>query len=82
VLADSVPAAAIEQTLREAAGDALEAVRAFDEFRSDALGNGRRSLAFALRFRGDHTLKDQEIGALRQACIDAVVKAHDAELRG
>ncbi len=38
VLADSVPAAAVEQTLRDAAGEGLEALRAFDEFRSDALG--------------------------------------------
>ena len=54
----------------------------FDEFRSEALGPGRRSLAFALRFRApDRTLNDAEIAGLRQACIDAVIAAHDAELR-
>jgi phenylalanyl-tRNA synthetase beta chain len=58
-------------------------VRAFDEFRSDALGPGRRSLAFALRFRApDRTLTDAEIAGLRQSAIDAVVGAHGAELRG
>lgn len=83
VLADAVPAADVEQTLRAAAGDALEDLRCFDEFRSEALGPARRSLAFALRFRApDHTLEDQEIGTLRRACIDAVIAAHGAELRG
>ena len=50
---------------------------------SDALGAGRRSLAFALRFRApDRTLTDAEVGTLRQQAIDAVVAAHGAELRG
>ena len=40
-------------------------------------------LAFALAFRaGDHTLTDAEVGVLRQGCIDAVLAAHGAELRG
>jgi phenylalanyl-tRNA synthetase beta chain len=82
-LPDSVPAADVEATLRRAGGDLLETVRAFDEFRSDALGPGRRSLAFALRFRApDRTLTDAEIAGLRQSAIDAVVGAHGAELRG
>ena len=39
----------------------------------DALGAGRRSLAFALRFRApDRTLTDAEVGTLRQQAIDAV----------
>ena len=45
----------------------------FDVFRSDALGAGKVSLAFSLRFRApERTLTDAEVGALRQACIDAV----------
>ena len=43
---------------------------------------GRRSLAFALRYRApDRTLTDAEMGTLRQQVIDAVVAAHGAELR-
>ena len=58
-------------------------VALFDVFRSDALGSGRVSLAFALRFRApDRTLTDEEVSELRQRCIDAVVSAHGAELRG
>ena len=55
----------------------------FDEFRSDALGSGKVSLAFALEFRApDRTLTDAEVGELRKLCIDAVVSAFGAELRG
>jgi phenylalanyl-tRNA synthetase beta chain len=83
VLPERVPAADVARTIREAAGDRLEDVHLFDEFRADSLGSGRRSLAFALRFRApDHTLTDAETGELRRRVIDAVTRAHDAELRG
>jgi phenylalanyl-tRNA synthetase beta chain len=83
VLDDAVPAAAVEETLREAAGETIESIRVFDEFRRDELGPGRRSVAFNVRYRApDRTLTDAEVARLRQQCIDAVVAAHGAELRG
>jgi phenylalanyl-tRNA synthetase beta chain len=82
VVADTVPTAAIEATLVRAGGELLEHVALFDVFRSDALGAGKVSLAFALRFRAlDRTLTDDEVSALRQTCIDAVVSTRHAELR-
>jgi phenylalanyl-tRNA synthetase beta chain len=83
VLPETVAAADVEGTMRRALGEVLESVRVFDEFRSDALGPKGRSLAFALRLRApDHTLTDAETATLRRQAIDAVVAAHDAELRG
>ena len=83
VLDDTVATADVLATLRAAVGDALEDVRLFDVFTSGSFGAGRRSLAFALRFRvGDRTLTDADVAALRQRAIDAVVAAHAAELRG
>jgi phenylalanyl-tRNA synthetase beta chain len=83
VVDEALSAAAIVATLRAAVPDVLESVYVFDEFRADALGPGRRSLAFALRFRAaDRTLTDAEIGDCRRQAIDAVVAAHGAELRG
>jgi phenylalanyl-tRNA synthetase beta chain len=82
VVDDAVAAGAIVATIRGAGGDLLEDVRAFDEFRSEALGAGRKSVAFALRFRApDRTLTDAEVGTLRQGAIDAVTAAHAATLR-
>jgi phenylalanyl-tRNA synthetase beta chain len=69
--------------LQAIGGDLLESIRLFDVFRSDTLGAGKVSLAFALKFRApDRTLTDAEVGELRQRCIDAVVSAFGAELRG
>jgi phenylalanyl-tRNA synthetase beta chain len=83
VVADTVPAAAIEGTLRDSAGTILEDVALFDVFRSDVLGAGNVSLAFTLRFRApDRTLTDEEVGTLRRNLIDAVAVTHGAQLRG
>jgi phenylalanyl-tRNA synthetase beta chain len=83
VVAESVPAAAIASTLRGAGADLLEDLRVFDEFRSEALGAGLRSLAFSLRYRApDRTLTDAEVGDLRRRSIEAVAAAHGATLRG
>ncbi len=82
VVAVEVPAASVEGTLRSASGKVLEDVHCFDEFISDALGAGRRSLAFRLRYRAsDRTLKDAEVAVLRQQGIDAVITTHGGELR-
>ena len=83
VLDDGIAASSVVATLRAAGGAVVEDVRVFDEFRADALGAGRRSLAFAIRFRSpERTLTDDEVGMLRRGAIDAVVAAHGAELRG
>ena len=82
VVDDHTPAAALQTTLVRAGGELLEHVALFDVFRSEVLGPDKVSLAFGLRFRAlDRTLTDDEVSALRQRCIDAVVSAHGAELR-
>ena len=83
VVADAERAADIVVPLRAAAGDLLEDVRCFDEFRGAQLGAGRRSLAFALRIRApDRTLTNAEVDELRTRCIEAVATTHGGELRG
>ena len=83
VVPDDVAAGAILRLLRAVGGELLERVRLFDVFRSDSLGAGKVSLAFALQFRAiDRTLTDAEVGELRTQCIDAVVSEFGAELRG
>ena len=83
VVEEDVAAGAVADTLRRAAGDVLEEVRLFDVFRSDALGAGRKSLAFALRFRApDRTLTDDEVGEIRRRCVEAAAREHRGELRG
>ena len=70
VVDESVPAAAVEAALREGAGELLESVRLFDVFTGEQIGAGKKSLAFALRFRAaDRTLKEGEAAAARDAAV-------------
>ena len=79
---EAVPAADVEATLREAAGELLERLTLFDVYRGAGLPGGFRSLAFRLRFTAhDRTLTDTEVAGIRQSCIDAVTAAHGASLR-
>ena len=67
---DTVPAADVAEALRRGAGDLLESLRLFDVYTGEQVGEGRRSLAFALRFRApDRTLTEQETGAARDAAV-------------
>jgi phenylalanyl-tRNA synthetase beta chain len=66
----SVPAAAVEAALREGAGDMLESIRLFDVYTCDQVGEGKKSLSYALRFRApDRTLKEGEAAAARDAAV-------------
>ncbi|GAB3762684.1 phenylalanyl-tRNA synthetase beta chain [Nocardioides ginsengisegetis] len=70
VVADSVTASAVEDALREGAGDLLESIRLFDVYTGDQVGAGHKSLAFNLRFRApDRTLTEHETSAARDAAV-------------
>lgn len=78
VVDDSVRAADVEAALREGAGELLESIRLFDVYTGEQVGQGRTSLAFALRFRApDRTLTEDETAAAREAAV-----ARAAELTG
>lgn len=82
VVDDAVPAASVEAALRAGAGDLLEDIRLFDVFTGEQVGAGRKSLAFALRFRaGDRTLTEDEASAARDAAVAAASATVGAQLR-
>ncbi|MFF4533884.1 phenylalanine--tRNA ligase subunit beta [Streptomyces sp. NPDC001407] len=79
----SVPAAEVEAALRAGAGELLESLRLFDIFTGEQLGEGKKSLAYALRFRAaDRTLTADEATAARDAAVGAAVERTGAVLRG
>ena len=79
---EQVQASEIEMTLRKAAGEELQSLHLFDVFRSGQLDEGVRSLAFSMRLQAkDKTLTDEEVGVVRQRCIEAVESNHPASLR-
>jgi phenylalanyl-tRNA synthetase beta chain len=70
IVDESVPAATVEAALREGAGELLESIRLFDVFTGEQIGTGKKSLAFAMRFRApDRTLKEGEASAARDAAV-------------
>lgn len=83
VVSQDIPSADVEAALKEGAGELLEEIRLFDIYRSEALGEDKRSLTFSLRFRAaDRTLTEEEASQAREAAIAQAEKAVGATLRG
>ncbi|MER7924559.1 MULTISPECIES: phenylalanine--tRNA ligase subunit beta [unclassified Streptomyces] len=80
----AVPHADVEAVLREGAGELLESIRLFDVYENAAqLGEGKKSLAYALRFRAaDRTLTVDEASAARDAAVALAGERVGAVLRG
>ena len=78
-----VAAAAVVEAVRAGAGELLEDVRLFDVYTGSQIGEGRKSLALALRFRAaDRTLTEDEASAARDAAVAAASERVGAILRG
>ncbi|MFI7404376.1 phenylalanine--tRNA ligase subunit beta [Streptomyces sp. NPDC049541] len=79
-----VPHADVEAALRDGAGELLEAIRLFDVYENaEQLGEGKKSLAYALRFRApDRTLTVDEASAARDAAVALAGERAGAVLRG
>ena len=77
IVPDGVRAAQVEQVIRQSAGELLERLALFDEFRGAGIPEGSRSLAWRLTFRHpERTLREREI----QGRTEKIVKALEGEL--
>jgi len=77
IVPESIRAAEVERVIRDSAGDLLERLVLFDEFRGAGIPEGARSLAWALTFRHpERTLRDREV----QGRTAKIVKSLEAEL--
>ena len=78
-----VPAQTVEDAVRNGAGELLEDVRLFDVYTGPQVGENRKSLTFALRFRAaDRTLTEDEASAARDAAVQRAAEQVGAVLRG
>ena len=82
VVAEGQPAGPLVETIRRAGRPLLQDVRLFDLYRGEGVGEGRKSLAFALRFGADRTLRDKEVDGRVQRVVKALQAEHGATLRG
>jgi len=83
VVDQDVPSAAVEYYLAGGAGELLESIRLFDVYTGDQVGEGKKSLAYALKFRAaDRTLTVEEATAARDAAVALAAEHTGAVLRG
>ena len=83
VVDNSVPAEKLRRSLMTGAGELLESIELFDIYRSEALGENKVSMTFALKFRAsDRTLTEEECNEARQAAVAHANEELGATLRG
>jgi phenylalanyl-tRNA synthetase beta chain len=83
VVDDAVSAGAVADTIREAGGPLLAAVRLFDVYQGPQVAAGKKSLAFSLAFQApERTLTDAEIEKEKTRILAAVAERLGARLRG
>jgi phenylalanyl-tRNA synthetase beta chain len=83
VVDESTAHGPVEAAIREVAQPLLEAVRLFDVYRGESIPQGRKSLAYTLRYRAsDRTLSDDEVASMHARVEDALRSRFGAEVRG
>ena len=83
VMPESVEVGPLMADMEKAGGSILESVRLFDVYRSAALGNAVKSVAFSFVLRSpDHTLTDAEINAAMDKVRRTASEKYGAVIRG
>ena len=79
---ESVEVGKIEAIIQKKSKKMLEEAKLFDIYRSEKLGENKKSVAYSLKFRvPDRTLKDEEINGVMTEIIAELEKSLGAELR-
>jgi phenylalanyl-tRNA synthetase beta chain len=79
---EEVAAGDLVDAAREAAGAELREMQPFDVYRGEQVGDGRKSIAFAVSFQSpERTLTDEDAAALRERIVEALAERFGAELR-
>ncbi len=77
-----VTVAEFKRAIALAAGDLLESVELFDEYRGENVPGGQRSLAFRLVYRAsDRTLTDEEVEGVHQKVRESLLEKFGVNLR-
>jgi phenylalanyl-tRNA synthetase beta chain len=80
---ENVPVGHLVAAAREAAGEELREIRVFDVYRGEQVGEGRKSVAFAVAYQSaERTMTDADAIRLRDTIVALLKERFDAELRG
>ena len=82
VVSEEIEVGEIEKIIQKKAKKLLEEAKLFDVYRSEKLGENKKSVAYSLKFRvPDRTLKDEEVNNVMTEIIAELEKTLGAELR-
>ncbi|KGM97177.1 phenylalanine--tRNA ligase subunit beta [Clostridium botulinum] len=71
----------IEDTIKNQGGKLLESVKLFDVYQGKQIPQDKKSIAYALVYRGDRTLTDKDVNKVHDKIIRALEHKLGAELR-
>lgn len=78
----SIPASDVAAVIRDGAGDLLESITLIDDYRSESIGDDKKSLTFALVFRAsDRTLTQAEASDAKEQAVALANQKFAATLR-
>lgn len=82
IVKEEVEVAQIEKIIQKVGKKLLEKVELFDVYRDAKLGEGKKSVAYALTFRiKERTLTDEEVNGVMEQIMKSLEKELQAELR-
>jgi len=82
IVDEALPADRVEALIRQTGGKLLAAVRLFDVFRSEQIGAGKKSLAYALTYQSlEGTLTDKDAAQIRNRIVKRLDQELGAKLR-
>ena len=82
IVSEETAAADVERVIKKNAGPYFKDVALFDLYTGKQIGEGKKSLAFALHFQsGEKTLTDEEVDTAVGKIVETAKKEFDAELR-
>ena len=82
VVDEDVAAGELVAAAHDAAGPDLREMRAFDVYRGDQIGPGKKSVAFSVVFQSpSRTLTDEDAAAVRNRIVERLEAAFTAQLR-
>ncbi len=79
---ENIEVGEIERAIQKKGKKMLEEIQLFDVYRNDKLGEGKKSVAYSLKFRSkDKTLTDEEINETMEEIVKELENSLAAELR-
>ncbi len=83
IVSEDVPAREIEGRIRDLGAPLLSELALFDVYTGAPVPEGKRSLAFSLRYQApDRTLTDEEVQRVHGKIVEGLQSAFDAQVRG